>query len=590
MRGLGALLLAGVAFAPAVAIAQDVPAGALPSREELEQGVTQGALNSLNNTAVAPDDIQRAPCPLAAPEFADITFTLGSVTFTGMEGFPADLDLSPAWSGMVGQTMRVAAVCDIRDRAATILRGKGYLAAVQVPPQTIEDGNLRLDVLAARITRLQIKGDAGPNEEILLRYLTPLTEQPVFNSQEAERTLLLTRDLPGIDSRLVLRPVEGSPGELIGEVAVRRVPFTADALVQNYNAKSTGPWSILARTRFAGMTGWGDATTLSMVWSGDFEEQMVFQASHEFRIGSDGLRVAADVTYAETDPTIGGANPFHSTTLAGTIREDYPIIRSRARNLFFGGGLDIVNQDVEFGDITLTEDRLRVAWLRADYAMIDMASANGRGGYNALEPKFGLSAGVELRQGLDILGASTDCAKNFDLCAGPDGSFTSRVDGDPTAFVLRADASVSYRPTRAITLAFQPRAQWSPHALLSYEELAGGNYTIGRGYDPGSAIGDSAVGFRSELRYGSAWPSIAGGRAVQPYAFFDAGWFWNEDTGLEDTNPQKLYSVGGGIRANLMDRFRLDAALGVPLKDTLYDPDAKGDWRALVSLSMQLAQ
>lgn len=593
VRAIAAAAMTGALMLPTAAMAQavpDVPQGALPSRAEIERGVTEGALGELDNTAVAPADIERAPCPLAAPEFADITFTLADVVFTGMEPFPATVDLSPAWSGMAGQRLPVAAVCEVRDRAATMLRNMGYLAAVQVPPQTIEDGTLRLDVLAARITRLQVRGDAGPNEAILLRYLSPLTEQPVFNSNEAERTLLLTRDLPGVDARLTLRPVEGEPGALIGEVSVRRIPFAADALVQNYNSEATGPWSILTRARFAGYTGMGDATTVSMVWSGDFAEQMVFQIDHEFRVGREGLRFAGNLTYAETEPSVAGLNAFNSTTLAGTVRGDYPVIRSRTRNLFVGGGFDVVDQDVRFGGDTLTEDKLRVLWLRADFATIDEKSANGRAGYNPLEPKLSLAGGFEVRQGLDLFGASTDCSAADNPCAAPGEQFTSRVDGDPTAFVLRANASIAYRPVPQWTLAFQPRAQWSPHALLSYEEFAGGNYTLGRGYDPGTVLGDSAIGFRSEVRYGSAWPAVASGRAIQPYAFFDAGWFWNEDDAFNGLGAEKLYSAGGGLRANLMDRFRLDAALAVPLRDTQFDDDARGDVRALVTLSMQLAQ
>ncbi|WP_170234835.1 ShlB/FhaC/HecB family hemolysin secretion/activation protein [Croceicoccus sediminis] len=592
-RAIAAMALAGAAIMPAIALAQagpDVPPTALPTREEIERGVVQGALSDLNNSAIDPTVVERAPCPLAAPEFADISFTLGNVVFTGLEPFPEGTDLSGAWSGMAGQTLPVAAVCEIRDRAATMLRSMGYLAAVQVPPQTIEDGTLRLDVLAARITRLQIKGDAGPNEGILLRYLSPLTEQAVFNSDEAERTLLLTRDLPGVDARLALRPVDGRPGELIGEVSVRRIPWSADALVQNFGSKATGPWSILGRVRFAGQTGMGDATTLSLVRSADFDEQLVFQIGHELRAGRNGLRLAGDFTYAKTKPTVGGQNPFAAETVAGTIRADYPLIRSRTRNLFLGGGLDIVDQDVKFGSATLTEDRLRVAWLRADYATVDELSANGRAGYSALEPRLGVSGGVEVRQGLDIFGASTDCSKNFAKCLAPGEDFTSRLDGDPTAFVLRADANVAWRPDPRFTIAFQPRAQWAPDALLSYEEFSGGNYTIGRGYDPGAVLGDSALGFRSEVRYGSAWPEVAGGHAVQPYAFFDAGWFWNEDSGFDDLGAEKLFSTGGGVRANFMDRFRLDAALAVPLRDTRFDDGAKGDWRALISLSVLLAQ
>ena len=44
----------------------------------------------------------------------------------------------------VGQEQPVAMICEIRDRAATILREAGYIAAVEVPEQRIADGTCPL--------------------------------------------------------------------------------------------------------------------------------------------------------------------------------------------------------------------------------------------------------------------------------------------------------------------------------------------------------------------------------------------------------------------------------------------------------------
>src|SRR3546814_13136974 len=45
-----------------------------------------------------------------------------------------------------------------------------------------------------------------------------LKGKPVFNVRDAERHLLLARDLPGYDVRLGLRPAATAPGEVVGEV------------------------------------------------------------------------------------------------------------------------------------------------------------------------------------------------------------------------------------------------------------------------------------------------------------------------------------------------------------------------------------
>jgi hypothetical protein len=53
----------------------------------------------------------------------------------------------------------------------------------------------------------------------------------------------------------------------------------------------------------------------------------------------------------------------------------------------------------------------------------------------------------------------------------------------------------------------RPLAQISDAPLLSYEQVSLGNYTVGRGFEPGIALGDSALGAAFELRYGSLFPA-----------------------------------------------------------------------------------
>ena len=53
--------------------------------------------------------------------------------------------------------------------------------------------------------------------------------------------------------------------------------------------------------------------------------------------------------------------------------------------------------------------------------------------------------------------------------------------------------------------------------------------------------------------------------SVQPFVFGDAAWVWNKHDG---DGAERLTSAGGGIRAELDDRFRLDGTVAVPLEKT----------------------
>lgn len=561
------------------------PGTQLPTREELDRGVALGTLNKGGPVAVDTSEVERAPCPLASPEFSGIRFKVASVTFAGLDKLP-EMDLSGSYRDFVGTEQPVAVICEIRDRAATTLRKAGYLAAVQVPPQKIADGAVRLDVMLARLTRIQIKGDAGASEGALLRYLNKLTEDPVFNTKKAERYLLLAKDVPGLDVRLALRPVEGSPGEVLGEVSVRNTPVFADLSVQNYGSRAVGRYSALARMQVNGLTGLGDSTTISFFATPEFREQKVLQLSHAMRLGGEGLTLEGGFTYGWTNPTVTGAtSDFHSRTLVASLEVKYPFVRSQAFNLYGAGGIDLVNQDVDFGAVRLNRDRLRVAYARLDLSGLSRASLTGRDGFTPYEPNWNWGLSLEARQGLDILDASPTCAT---VAACPGRVTPSRVNGSATSTVFRASGELDYRPVPAVTFAIAPRLQYSMDTLLSYEEYSGGNYTVGRGYDPGAVIGDSGVGFRSEVRLGSQFPKEPRGTAIQPYAFFDAAWIWNRDMALAAVDPQKLFSVGGGVRATLLDMLRVDALVAVPLRDVVGQA-VKGDVRFLFNVSVQLA-
>ena len=562
--------------------------GQLPSvgttREEVERARPLPAPLAGGPGLDVDEDFERAPCPLADPKYQSVTFELREVQFEGLRGISPEL-LRPAYADLVGKTVSVAGICEIRDRAATILRREGYLAAVQVPPQRIEDGVVRFDALIAKLSGVQVRGQAGRSEPLIAAYLRKIERQDVFNIREAERYLLLARDIPGLDVRLVLRPA-GAPGEVIGEVSVTRTPIEADAFVQNLGSRSAGRWGGLARVQFNGLTGLGDRTSLSFFSTADFEEQQVVQAGHSFKLGSEGLTLSGDFSYAWTRPDVnlGPGVELKARTLSAFADLSYPFVRSQSANLFGSAGINVVNQEVDFKQgngvpyTAFQRDRLRVIFARLDYDAVDPRSVASTSGFSLSEPRWRTAAGIELRQGVD-LNAS-------EACNGDPNCRLSRPQADPTAFVARASALVEYRPQPGLTFSIAPRAQYAPNPVLSYEQFSVGNFTTGRGYDPGALSGDSGLGFQSEVRFGSLLPRTIDGFAFQPFAFADLGIVWNEFPPLGQDDQERLWSVGGGVRAAWGQRARLDVTLAAPLNRTALQPDR--DVRLLVTLSTRL--
>jgi hemolysin activation/secretion protein len=549
LNGAAGLVIVGSLCVSAAASAQSVPAqaGTPPSRDEL-RGITGQAPVNAPRLSIK-GEIERSPCPLDDPQYADIKVTLSDVTFNNLKEIaPAELD--ETWKPLVGAPQPISVLCEIRDAAGTMLRNKGYLAAVQVPTQKIENGQVRMEVIYARIAAVRARGETRGAEKKLERYLGALTGDEVFNQRRAERYLLLARDLPGYNVQLTLKPAGTGAGDLVAEVSVLREPYAVDLTVQNLASEATGRFGGQLRAQLFGLTGMGDVTTLSYYATSDFSEQHILQGSHEFRPGSQGLIVGGQLTYAWTKPDVAGlpANvDLSARTLYASLYARYPIERSLARNLWAGAGFDFINQDVKLIQ-PLTRDRIRVAWARLDLDAVDTGHA---------VPRWRLASSLEARQGLAILDATRPCT-GLACAASPN---TSRADASPTATVLRWQGEYE-RSFGRVSLLVAPRAQYAFKPLFSFEEFSAGNFTVGRGFDPGDLIGDNAVGASAELR-GPRLP-LGGNRSVriQPFVFGDAAWVWNK--GVPGSN--RLTSAGGGIRSEIGTRFRLEATLAVPLE------------------------
>lgn len=578
-----ARLGAGVILAayPSLLAAQSAPPPQVvpPTREEVTRPVA--------NVAPPPSRLQveggieRAPCALDGPEFRSIHFVLRGAEFDGLAGLTR-ADLAQTYAQYMGRDVPISVVCEIRDRAATIIRDAGYIAAVQVPEQRIADGIIHFQVLMAHLTQVRVRGEATGAETVLAGYLNQLTKRPLFNRYEAERYLLLASDLPGYTVRLTLRPAGTGPGDVIGDVTVQRLPAYADFIVQNGGSKALGPWGGLLRAELFGLTGLGDRTTLSLFSTSDFEEQQTVQLGHEMRLGPEGLTLGGSFTYAWARPDVPNANIL-ARTLLGTINVGYPFVRHQAETVRGSVGMDIINQDVRLDGIPLTRDRLRVLFMRLG---IDAIAHDFGPQFSAAEPPWHVTALAELRQGIRGLGATRDCGPLGVNCLGPGDIPPTRLEGQSDATVLRFTGYGEVRPMPKLTFALGLRAQYAWKPVLSFEDFSAGNYTVGRGYDPGALLGDRGYGTQLELRYGSRIPISVKRPAIEGYAFWDHAQVGHRDSSIIISERQHLNSVGAGARVN-WDRFVLDAGLAVPL--THVGPlNRKPDPRFLVSLTTRL--
>jgi hemolysin activation/secretion protein len=558
-RGRLACLVAaiGLLLFPSWAMAQASRGqSAVPTPQQLNPTTLTPGPAAIDTVFAAPEP---GPCPLRD---SDLGFTLKSVEFFGNDGIKAS-KLAHAFDGMVGEKIKIGTVCDIRDRATSMLFKAGIFARVEIPSQRIVDGRLRLEVIEARIVAVHFHGDAGPAETKVEAYLEHLRALVPFDLDVAQRYLLLAREVPGVRVYAAIRPSAEGRGAVDLEITVSRKEVDAVANIQNFGSKTLGPWAGLARVDVSGLTPLGDRSSLMFYSTFDGNEQRVVQLSEEIRPGDQGIVLDASASYSTTNPGGDLANlDLNGDAIDAVFSISYPLIKKQSQNLGVSGGFEYVDEKTNLGTGgVLIDDRLRVLFAKAH------ADANGSIWGRAWE----VGADLELRKGLDILDASQA------------GQVTlSHMGANPDAFVQRLGGHVTFRAFPLVELYVAATAQNADSPTLTFEQLAIGNLTFGRGYDPSSVAGDKGVAGSVEVRIGPFSP--VRDLTIGAYGFFDAAYAkFIDQTGDATT----IRSTGAGVRISYQQKYDLDILYAKPLNTINTTFTAPPPERMLMTLTVR---
>ncbi len=564
------LLVATALAAPTMAAAQSSPG--LPTREEVTTPEAPKPTPSQRVRVESSGAMERGPCPLAD---SDIRTTINSVQFTGPGGATLAPEIIALLSSIKGSGTEtsISAVCDYRDRADAALRSARYVAITAIPPQKIDDGILRLEVVTARIAEVRVKGDAGRYERVLEARIEALKRLDPLNARDVEEILLLAGDVPGLDVSLVLNRGQ-RPGEVIGELTVEYSRFSVVANVQNYGSKQLGRETGYVRAELRGLTGMSDMTYFGLASSRDFKEQKIGQIGHVMGLTDDGLTVGAHFTYALSEPDLGALR-LKTRSMIARLEAAYPFVRTVRKTYGVSGGFEFVEQrsrilTVGSNSIPFNKDRLATLFVRA--------SGETRGFTQSGFERFRAAAALEVRQGISAFGATTGDP------TGPNVYARSRFGADGTPLILRGQTSATLNLGPMFSLSGSARGQWTNKSLLNYDEFSVGNLTIGRGYDPGANSGDRALGASIEPAVKIINRPKLG---LEAFGFYDSVRLWNlAPAGTEA--DRTLRSWGGGVRFILPQRLLLEVAYAKPLDRALSIDIAKPKGRLLVSLTAQL--
>jgi len=570
IRALPRILL-GCALAITCLVSSQASAQTLgQSRGELETPATQERPTTQIRTEFRRGSGEQATCPF---EGNGSTVWLERVVFRPARDAsqPLDYQFARLLTKEVEQpngTYPLTKICEIRDQANAALRSAGWIAAVQVPPQDIV-GTLVLEVVSASLKEIDIQGNTGPYEYLLRDIIKSLTALDPVNERDIERVLLVANDIPGLRVQMSLARAPEGGGALLGKLNASFERATAFANTRNVNAELIGRETVFGRVEYNGLTGLSDVTHIAAQTTLDFQEQLIFEAGHEFGVGPENVRVATGIVYAKSRPDIQNLD-VEAETVFANLAVSYPVLRSPLASADLSAGFEYVDQETLIGSVTLSKDSIRTVYARAEAA--------GQVRRPDRSTQFIYSGYVELRKGLNILGGTQ--ANSIGI-ATTDGFTSSRPFGEADAFIMRGGIDMTWFPNEVIDARVRMEAQWTDQPLLSFDEYAIGNLSIGRGYDPGANSGDRAIGGAYEL---GATVLKQSQHRLQLFGFFDIVEIENLDPATANAK-RTLKSAGGGLRYNLGSGFSAELVYASPQDRALNTDQRRPTDRVLFSIT-----
>ena len=521
------------------------------------------------------DDLQSSQSPngrprLPLPQFAghegqgDSTplFVLQQVSISGAVAIP-QARLAATYQPYVGKKVSQADLAAIAAAVSEVYRAAGFhLSRAIVPPQDIQSGRLHIQVIEGSITELTLKGDGVEQFGVRPMLEAVLAERP-SRLTTLERQLLLINGRPGVRIEdTAIEEIGTASGEFRLILSLKTWHVFTSFGVDNLGSSSVGPWQSYGTAAFNSYLAPGDSLVFNLSTTPGDPRQLAFgRLSYDVPVGTDGARIGASGYYSEVWP--GDFRHLYSDnvkTESFEIRGSIVPLQSQKSTLTLTAAAGFTNatENDVFGPIYA--DRIRTASLTSDYRLQDAF-----GGTNYLT--------VNLRQGLDILGAShrgdDDLSRN-----GASGKF-SALNFWFTRYQTLSDAW---------SLKLASAGQVASGPLFTSQQFYLGGMAFGRGYGSAEISGDNGLAGSVELRFDQK-TSLQYLTGYQLYGFIDSGVAWNDGYRLRD--GLSLISAGGGVRFFLADGLQADIGAAAPLSYRAPDNPTRGA-RALFSLSSAL--
>ncbi len=556
------LVLTGLLGLSAQAATPHLEAGVQAVRESQMDVAAQQQLqnNQLNQSNSAQQgfnlQMQRTDKTPIKKSLDDLQFNVSEVDFDGNAVF-SDAALQEYFATFINRPVSLPELNEVVETIEDKYKQAGYfLSRVYIPPQTLENGVLKIKVIEGYLSELYVEGGTTGNRAKINEVTAGLVNKKPLDLPSVEKAIRTLNAFPSTSVNAVLRQgAELGSSEMV--LNVSQLPDYYSLSVNNFNAPAVGTWGAsFAGTlnRLFDIDNQLSFSTSASLGSGsveDFKRMLSFSAKYSQPIGNSGLSASLSYLYAQSQPvpTVADLNLLsQGTTVAPRL--SYPMFSNRGNSLVLDGGVTFSETQTLLAATPFTTDKSSVFDLTLRWANTTWA----RGITN-------LSIGYY--QGLTGLGGSSARDLNVSV-PGFNPSFNkfafnlSRTQYLPNKFSIHAGAV----------------GQYTADSLLIANQISFGGPPIGRAYYYGAIMGDRGLGLFAELRKDVTFSDLFS-QPIQFFTFLDKGMTYvntNEAAGRVG-GSYSLTSYGLGARTNFSKgSLELSYARGASVLNTTEPP------------------
>jgi hemolysin activation/secretion protein len=267
--------------------------------------------------------------------------TVTTFRFTGNTLLGND-ELAPLVAEYLNRPISFAELQKAAAAVAEAYRAAGWVVRAYLPQQDIQNGVVTIQIVEAVFGGVKIEG--VPAKRIALAQIQNGFEaqQPKgapLNSNALDRALLLADDLPGVAvSGSLQEGANARETDLILKLADEPI-IVGEASLDNTGSRSTGSERFTANLNFNSPFGYGDLVSSNLIHT---QGSDYLRLGFTLPVGADGWRVGANasaLSYRLIAPEFAALNGKGTSSTVG-LDANYPIIRSRLKNLYLGMNYD----------------------------------------------------------------------------------------------------------------------------------------------------------------------------------------------------------------------------------------------------------